>query len=762
MSREEDIVTGNLRRSERLVVKTSRQESSETEREKTRLSIEEGRKLGWSGVTPPYLSEDTTVDYNHLGIFNSRTVTTSDSESEKNSDNLSEVDTTIIENTMASGGHTDDTPGVDPPRMTDGRGPLTIPRVPTRTTVTRDTPGATTGPVDVMSLMAMMMNNMREERQIEADRRDEERRKDREHDEKRWKELNRSVTPTDTTRTPQVSLPKLKTGDDIDGFITALETTLNIAKIPEDEWRTRLVSNIPVEAIVRLQSIVNVEETDYEGLKWALLGSNQVSFYTAAEDWCSGEKGKVFKKDPRAAVSRLRHLHKILVREAADFDQISEATAVAKARDNLKPECKSYIDLGKRHGYHDFILGCEEWVRAQPGEVSCFKQQRTPNLADARGTYQTQGSKPRVTCFSCGKAGHLARECRSRPPVAREVPPPTTAPKGREITCFRCGKKGHKSPDCPSRPKGNRRVQLPSRETLELQGEEVFGAVGGCQLCITVDTGAQITVVPKQCVHPDQFTGETKKVKSFQGLVVEGDACHVQFQIGGRLFDRDAVAVDGEVIHWTPCLRVPLSPKTELEFLMDLAEKNSGKTQKYVPPQIHQGKLLSGYLVSEDDVISHTTTQGVSVVDVPGIAIIEKEEDSMEESLGGLMGIGLEEEERSSVLCDEVEVGDHGQTEEAERGGCAVSEPEVLVEGIKGERKVLVKETKEDDSLKVAKGLADKELEGYSYKDGVLMRARIDRLGNVKNQICLPKPLREGCLSLAHSKFGLPAVCEGL
>jgi len=246
------------------------------------------------------------------------------------------------------------------------------------------------GPADWMGMMSMFMQNMNDERK-----------KDRELEEKRWREMNRNTPTPDTTRTvPQVTLPRLKEGGDIDTFITAFETALCIAKIPEDEYKTRLVSNIPVEAIVRLQSAVSVEDADYEALKWALLGCNQVSFCSAAEDWCSGEKGKVYKKDPRAALSRLRHLHKTLVREAANFDEISEASAVAQARDNLRPDCKAYIDLGRRHTYHDFILGCEEWVRAQPGEVSCFVQQRSPNSWAVKGGNQMQGSSYHPS--SCG------------------------------------------------------------------------------------------------------------------------------------------------------------------------------------------------------------------------------------------------------------------------------------------------------------------------------------------------------------------------
>jgi len=160
--------------------------------------------------------------------------------------------------------------------------------------------------------------------------------------------------------------------------------------------------------------------------------------------------------------------------------------------------------------------------------------------------------------------------------------------------------------------------------------------------------------------------------------------------------------------------------------------------------------------VSEGAVDMQTPSQ-----DTPRIAIVEKEDESMEDNIKGLMNIGVDEGEKSSGICVEEEVGDHGKMEEAERvveasdlvevegdlpGGCAVGKPEVLVEGIKGERQTLVKDTQSDPSLRVARGLAEKEQEGYSYKDGVILRARVDRSGEIKSQICLPKSLREGSM----------------
>jgi len=265
-------------------------------------------------------------------------------------------------------------------------------------------------------------------------------------------------------------------------------------------------------------------------------------------------------------------------------------------------------------------------------------------------------------------------------------------------------------------------------------------------------------------VLPGQWTGNRRKVKGFQGTIVEGEECMVQFTIGGRTFGREAVAVEGDLIHWTPCFRVPLAPQEEMLFMMKLAnEKISKEIQLYQPPRMLNGTLHSGYLVSSGEVVTNTPSS-----DVPSIAVVEKEDESTEESIEGLMNIGIEEDQGSSVECAEAELGDHGTVEEAEREvasvsveedgglqeGCADKKDEILAEGIHGTKGELIKETMNDSTLHVARELGKREVEGYSFKKGILMRARIDQRGEIKEQICLPREFRRHCMSLAHTKFG--------
>jgi len=532
------------------------------------------------------------------------------------------------------------------------------------------------GLIDLMR--EMMQNQTRRDQQREQERRDEmaireqerreekamreeERREAREREDKLFSTINKAPEPP----RPHVNLPKLVEGGEIESFLVAFETALTIGGVDEGEWKNKLISNIPMESLIRMSGMTDVEDMGYSELKEAIRGTNEISFCRAAEDWSTGERGEVFKKGVRSACTKLVQLHRAVTREAATAQEMAEATTVAKVRENLVPELKAYVDLGQRFAYKDFIVACEEWERSQPKGTACFKhhgmrqgfgknQSYLPNMQSV--------NRQRPACFACGKMGHIAREweCRSRPPGVEAVTAPVTptAPVANtrgnpkfEVTCFRCGKKGHKSPECPTKPKTNKNIRLPEREPLRLSEEELFGEVNGNEMCITIDTGAQISVVPKEFVLPEQWTGNKRKVRAFQGTIVEGDECRVEFTIGGRKFARDAVAVEGELIQWTPCFRVPLASKEEMMFVTELAEVETRRETavKYQPPRMVDGVLQAGFMVSDGDEFVHTPTQRVvsSSEGIKGAKVV-MDEQSEEEVVNGLMNIEAEE------------YGDHG------------------------------------------------------------------------------------------------------
>ena len=117
--------------------------------------------------------------------------------------------------------------------------------------------------------------------------------------------------------------------------------------------------------------------------------------------------------------------------------------------------------------------------------------------------------KKSVTCFFCEKLGHMAKECRSRP---GEMPKGNAASSKdvKPIVCFLCNEVGHKSPQCPNKKKEKvKKVKIFAHLIETLSKNDVMASIHNHLLPITLDSGAEISIVPQEFVNPSDFTGES-------------------------------------------------------------------------------------------------------------------------------------------------------------------------------------------------------------------------------------------------------------
>ena len=84
------------------------------------------------------------------------------------------------------------------------------------------------------------------------------------------------------------------------------------------------------------------------------------------------------------------------------------------------------------------------------------------------------------------------------------------------VKCFECGELGHKSPSCPKRKgKATKRVSTRRRRTEVLADNELLGRVNGYWFPMTLDTGASVSLIPREFVGEDAFTGRTENLRVF-------------------------------------------------------------------------------------------------------------------------------------------------------------------------------------------------------------------------------------------------------
>ena len=658
------------------------------------------------------------------------------------------------------------------------------------------------------------------ERREEEERRDIERRAAEEREERRqmerrvvedrWREDNvrreelliQTLKAAQTAKPPTVKLvdskiPDMKDGEDIETYVAMFEAALTANGIEEDHWLAHLHAHLNTKTKIRIQASIQNPDATYNDIKDALLGCGAMNFCTAAETLLTGDRGKVFTLDHRQCKEKLRRIAERVMTGAKTIREAAQMVAAAIVRQNLVPDLKTYVDLKGEFESEPFSRTLDQWEATQPVGTTCFKKTHAPTVAHTNQGKTQFGKKP-ISCFYCGKIGHISRDCRSRLAVDKPFTPQhsvkpegqqqhsvrelhqsqssvtntTSRPVKKDITCFTCQQKGHKSPQCPQRNTQVRRIQIPAEKVRSLRDNELFGSVGAHRLAVTCDSGADISVVPEECVDPSQFTGEICQIDSFNKIRSSGKLCDIIITLNGRQFKRRAVTQPGKDLEWIACLSLPFANRGEWEFVTRQMHDKFQQAEEetlYLPPEVKDGIFKSGILVSEGTVIasrdSHdlgadssdtSTGEGTQVpessnsdvvVNSTGDEEVVQVDDGDEQK--GECEMILELREKSSGDGEVAGDQEEGSTDNGVDG-------ELSVESISSKvpTSLLVDATKSDDTLATARSLADSQSQGYFWKDDLVFRTRLNRMGDNIEQMCLPKEYREKCLTLAHENMG--------
>ena len=92
-------------------------------------------------------------------------------------------------------------------------------------------------------------------------------------------------------------LPDMRETDDVEMFVTMFESALLSNGIPVAQWKNKLHAHLTMKAKLKFYKVMSNQDTTYEEVKEPLLGCTAIS--SAAEAFCTGEKGKLTKLDVR-------------------------------------------------------------------------------------------------------------------------------------------------------------------------------------------------------------------------------------------------------------------------------------------------------------------------------------------------------------------------------------------------------------------------------------------------------------------------------
>ena len=343
------------------------------------------------------------------------------------------------------------------------------------------------------------------------------------------------------------SISAWQKGEDIEDFLMSSERKLRAGDIPEEEWLGIVAAKLSGEVGATWQELCLTSD-NYLEVRGAVLMGCGYTQKAAGEAYhafrTENVKGMSADQVYRKGIQLLRRMvaPKILDKET-EFCLVKpwvygcvgrRARAVLEAR---------VIESGE-----DLVRGLQDHLAADgdklSGKVAVFgtegagSQRRTYGVGSGtefkkEGALGSGSGAPR--CFRCGKVGHKAADCWQ----GEKVVPGAKVAEGssRKIVCYICGVEGHKATSCPGKTEAQKGADVKQIRQFRLEGEEdviVQGKMNGKRASLVLDSGAQISVVPKNMVEEKSKTGEFVVLEGFQDKIARKvPTAKVKFEVDG-------------------------------------------------------------------------------------------------------------------------------------------------------------------------------------------------------------------------------------
>ena len=210
-----------------------------------------------------------------------------------------------------------------------------------------------------------------------------------------------------------------------------------------------------------------------------------------------------------------------------------------------------------------------------------------------------------------------------------------------------------------------------------IQGE-VLATISGQAIQVTIYSGADINIVPEECVQEQEFTGKVAIVHACNRTKSVGKWSNVSITIGDRQFVRKVVSHSGEEISWMGLLSFDLHNKEERAYLfneIDLKEDLTDEEVHCMPPCMKGGVFKQAVMVSQGTVVAEDSTTHFKTGPQPQSEEVKvttvHASDTEESVVEVLEGEGVREEsltEEQTTSLDLVEAEGVQQDDSAEAG----------------------------------------------------------------------------------------------
>ena len=595
---------------------------------------------------------------------------------------------------------------------------------------------------------------------------------------------------------------------DIAQYITQFEQTLEDNEVDRAKWKKIIVNKLNTKAEQRCKTFLNDPLCSYDDLKSALL---QMLGPTLDElsNYVHGVVPPPFKG--KSATDRLqtqiRHVERLLY--GADDHVLRYSAAYFKVHCERKYAHEVRID--KIQTFNDLY----SVAASIDSEVAHDKARAQTQPQSKRRDYSS------VTCFFCGKQGHIESECyKKKNSLAKEQP------AHKETNTYR-DHKAKTNSDKPSNREGHynnykqggrqqndtgikARPYVVNWGVINDSRCVIPGKINDHEVHMTIDTGAQITIVPGIYVYTDNLTGESVPILGVNGDPVDYQLATVPITLKGKTrMERVAVAPANQ-LNARVLLAVPLDT-TKANNLLDAwinkttaptQEKDSGQQQtqalaaRILPSRAVKQNITyykttsdeSDNEMYEDDrasdlsfVTQDTDTETSVRSDSPDLQEVMDNHDDLadiilpQNSVTPTTVVAHDKNISHPIISptsnqssdNKNAVNTDTTTEDLQTDpnmdksdsvnillDTSQSLPPLPLDTDKSSLLQFKKHIKSDQTLKTIRGLAHHEKNGYHWQDGLIFHNVTDETHGIKKRLVIPQQYRPNIIAMAHDKTG--------
>eukprot|EP00731_Ephydatia_muelleri_P014418 Em0008g138a len=493
------------------------------------------------------------------------------------------------------------------------------------------------------------------QREEERRRADEQERRQREEERRRTEEQERQAQAPSQQRKETAKLTKLTESEEIEAYLTTFERMMSAHEVDKEKWAFKLAPNLSGKA----------------QLAYAAMDSDDAKDYTSK--------------------SRRRFCYATTSIQRQQF------------LTTLPQELRVWVTDRKPK------------TSTEAGQMADEYVQTRKSTQESKQVLGERINKEPLQCHTCGKAGHIARDCRMKSIGGQKKSEKDDKEKNQrsELRCFNCGGRGHMSMKCPSK----------ALTCLKLSAHPVWHRSKGGPTCsgtvegqatedILLDTGCSRTMVRTDLVAPSSVSSTQQVViRCAHGEAVSYPTALVNMEIEGL-----QVCVEAAV-----CKSLPVSVLLGTDV-----------------PELFT--LLSRVRSQEDLGMAVVTRSKFKQQQ------LEAREEQVRDLQSGARPTSLEEPTAKKKGIDTSRVPET-ESYDSSLPGAAFHQDLLRAEG-------LVRLQREDKTLKdirdvAADAVLEKEAE-FFHRDGTYYRNRKLK-GEIVEQLVLPEACRDPVLHMAHA-----------